>query len=181
MAALLGLALWGIWLAVLAGWHPAFLDQFSPGFALRMQPEFLLPALALTALCIFALLRVEPHLPVRWLAGVTLLWGLAMTLWLPWLDHAKSYRGMIADMQRSRPKAAGCVASRGLTEPQRALFHYFAGMRTLREPSADCPLLLVHTASAQPPALAGQWTLAWHGTRPGDEKEWFWLYSRSSG
>jgi 4-amino-4-deoxy-L-arabinose transferase-like glycosyltransferase len=180
-AALLGVALWGTWLAVLAGWHPAFLDQFSPGFALRMQPEFLLPALALTALCAFALWRVEPRLPVRWLAGVTLLWGLTMTLWLPWLDHAKSYRGMIADMQRSRPKGAGCVASRGLTEPQRALFHYFAGMRTVREGAADCPLLLVHTGSAQPPALTGQWKLAWRGTRPGDEKEWFWLYNRSGG
>ena len=43
---------------------------------------------------------------MRWLAGVTLVWGLAMTLWLPWLDFAKSYRGVIADMQRARPAGA---------------------------------------------------------------------------
>jgi 4-amino-4-deoxy-L-arabinose transferase-like glycosyltransferase len=176
-SAILGLALWGGWIAFVAGWRPAFLEKASPGFVPQVEPALLLAALAVTALCIFAL-RVEPRLPARWLAGVTLVWGLAMTLWLPWIDHAKSYRGMIADLQRARPKVEGCVASRNLTEPQRALFHYFAGMRTAREGAADCPLLLVHTSSAQPPAMGEGWKLVWQGTRPGDEKESFWLFSR---
>jgi hypothetical protein len=128
-----------------------------------------------------AVLRVEPQFPVRWLAGVTLVWGLAMTLWLPWLDHAKSYRGMILDMQAHRPRVAGCVASTNLTEPQRAMFQYFAGLVTVREPSPaaqQCPLLLAHTSQDRPPEPGAQWKLAWQGTRPGDRKEWFWLFVR---
>jgi hypothetical protein len=112
---------------------------------------------------------------VRWLAGVTLVWGLLMTLWLPWLDHAKSYRDMIAAMQSSRPKLLGCVASRNLTEPQRAMFDYFAGITASHR---DCPLLLVQTASATAPAPGEGWQLRWQGTRPGDTKEYFWLYER---
>ena len=112
---------------------------------------------------------------MRWLAGVTLVWGLLMTLWLPALDYEKSYRGVIADMQRHRP-AGACVAARNLTEPQRAVFHYFAGISRPGKP--DCPLLLVHTASAEAPMPGDGWKLAWRGTRPGDNKEFFWLFSR---
>lgn len=176
-----GLALWIAWLAFFFGWRPAFLVNASPGFAPQLEPVFLAAALAVTALWAVAVLRVEPQFPVRWLAGVTLVWGLAMTLWLPWLDHAKSYRGMILDMQAHRPRVAGCVASTNLTEPQRAMFQYFAGLVTVREPSPaaqQCPLLLAHTSQDRPPEPGAQWKLAWQGTRPGDRKEWFWLFVR---
>jgi 4-amino-4-deoxy-L-arabinose transferase-like glycosyltransferase len=171
-AGVLGLLLWLGWLALLAGWAPAFLEAYSLGFAPTIEPVALAAALAVTALCLYSW---RLSLPARWLAGVTLVWGLAMTLWLPWLDHAKSYRGVIADMQRVRPKGA-CVATRGLTEPQRAMFHYHAGIRAPAGP--DCPWLLVHTSSAQPPDPGDAWKLAWRGTRPGDTKEFFWLFSR---
>ena len=119
---------------------------------------------------------------MRWLAGIALVWGLAMTLWLPWLDHAKSYRGVVTDMARAdayaRRPAGACVASRNLTEPQRAMFHYIAGLVTVRRPDADCPLLLVHTSEAKAPEPGAPWRLAWQGTRPGDAKEWFWLFAR---
>jgi 4-amino-4-deoxy-L-arabinose transferase-like glycosyltransferase len=183
-SALAGVALWGAWLAFLFGWRPAVLEKLSPGFIPHVNVVFLAAAVALTALWAYSL-RLEPRLPVRWLAGITLAWGLAMTLWLPWLDHAKSYRGVIADMMRAdayahRP-AAGCVASRNLSEPQRAMFDYFAGLITVREgsPGAEsCPLLLVNSSQGKPPEPGAQWQLAWHGTRPGDTKEWFWLFAR---
>ena len=179
LSGILAIALWAAWVAFVAGWRPAFLEAASPGFIPRWEPVALLAALGVTVLWVLSL-KMQPRLPVRWLAGVTLVWGLCMTLWLPWIDHAKTYRGMIADMQRSRPQVPGCVASRNLTEPQRALFHYFAGMLTLREDSAparDCALLLVHSSEKTQP-LADGWKLAWRGTRPGDDKEWFWLFSR---
>ncbi|HEY3073819.1 MAG TPA: hypothetical protein VGJ74_01470 [Burkholderiales bacterium] len=169
-----GVALWAAWIACLAGWRPAFLEAQAPGFVPQVQLIALIAALAVSALW-FYVLRLQPHLPVRWLAGVTLVWGLAMTLWLPWLDFAKSYRGVIADMQRARPTGA-CVTARNLTEPQRAMFHYYAGIRAPMR--TDCPLLLVHTPGAQAPAPDGGWKLAWHGTRPGDTKEFFWLFGR---
>jgi len=100
---------------------------------------------------------------------------LAMTLWLPWLDYAKSYRGVIEAMQSVRGQQPGCVATRNLTEPQRAMFHYFAGIEATKR---DCPLLLVQTSSVQTPAPGEGWQLRWRGTRPGDSKEFFWLYER---
>src|SRR5207247_1288393 len=111
-----GVALWAAWIAFVDGWRPAFLEAQAPGFVPHLQLSALIAALAVSALWFYAL-RLQPRLPVRWLAGVMLVWGLAMTLWLPWLDFAKSYRGVIADMQRARPTGA-CVTARNLTEPQ---------------------------------------------------------------
>jgi len=170
-AALLGAALWLGWLAMLAGWTPAFIEAQSPGFILKVEPLAVGAAVAITALW---LLSLRLSLPARWLAGVTLVWGLAMTLWLPWLDHAKSYRGVIADMQRAKPPNQ-CISARNLTEPQRAMFDYFAGITASRR---DCPLLLMQTASATAPVPGEGWRLRWHGARPGDKKEYFWLYER---
>jgi 4-amino-4-deoxy-L-arabinose transferase-like glycosyltransferase len=173
-AALLAILLWLGWFALLAGWVPAFIEAQSPGYTPQLEPIALAVAAALTVLWVVSLWLA---LPARWLAGVTLVWGLAMTLWLPWLDHAKSYRGVIADMQRARPPGQ-CVMARGLTEPQRAMFDYFAGIRPR---TAPCPLLLIHTSSAQAPAPGDGWQLRWQGTRPGDTKEFFWLYQRAAG
>jgi 4-amino-4-deoxy-L-arabinose transferase-like glycosyltransferase len=170
---LAGVALWSGWLSFVAGRRSWLLEPQAPGFEPHVQSIALVAALVVTGLWFHAI-RLQPRLPMRWLAGVTLVWGLAMTLWLPWLDFAKSYRGVIADMQRARP--AGCVVARNLTEPQRAMFHYYAGIAAPGKP--DCPLLLVHTASAQAPAPGDGWRLLWQGTRPGDTKEFFWLFSR---
>ena len=176
-AGLIAFALWSAWMSVLAGWRPELLEHFAPGFAPRMQPSLLVAAMAVTALFACSL-RLEPRLPVRWLAGVTLAWGLAMTLWLPWLDYAKTYRSVAEDLRRHWPPVAGCVASRSLSEPQRAMFEYFAGLLTVPEDEADCPLLLVNSSSPTAPRAAGRWQLAWHGARPGDMKERFWLFRR---
>jgi 4-amino-4-deoxy-L-arabinose transferase-like glycosyltransferase len=174
-SAIVGVALWIAWIAFAAGWRPQALEAQAPGFVPHLDPAMLIAALALSALWLYAL-RLQPKLPVRWLAGVMLVWGLAMTLWLPWLDYAKSYRGVIDAMQSVRMQRPGCVATRSLTEPQRAMFHYHAGIRVPSAP--DCPWLLVHTGTAQPPLLGDGWKLAWRGTRPGDTKEFFWLFSR---
>jgi hypothetical protein len=129
--------------------------------------------LVVSALWLFVVRR--EGLAARWAAASLFAWGLAMTLWLPYLDYAKSYRGVIADMQKHRP--AGCVATHDLSEPQRAVFHYFAGIR--KSPGqADCPLLLVHTSSRKPPVRGSEWKLLWDGGRPGDGREHFWLYQR---
>ena len=165
-----GLALWAAWIAFVAGWRPAFLD--SPGFVPSVQVLPLIAAIAVTGACVYAA-RLQPRMPARWLAGIALAWGLAMTLWLPWLDHAKGYRGVIADMEAHA--APGCIAGRNLTEPQRAMFHYHAGVRADQR---DCPNLVVHTAEAKEPDAGPEWKLAWRGTRPGDNKEFFWLFKR---
>lgn len=170
--------LWGAWLFLLLGWPGAIaarLAAFSPGHVPHVAAVPFLFAVATTAGWLFVLLVVSRdtlRMPIIWLAAITAGWGLAMTLWLPFLDDAKSYRGVAAAMQTNVP-AGACVSGRNLTEPQRALFHYYSGVIAGRE----CPLLLVHTDEPAAPALAREWTLVWRGTRPGDEKEFFWLFS----
>ena len=118
---------------------------------------------------------------LNWAAGVTLLWGLYSTIWLPYLDSRRSYKTMIesAAMHLLTP---GCVASRNLGEPHRALFQYYAGLVTKREeatPDHRCPLLLVQYGR-QPgpaPALPG-WDVIWDGNRRGDQTERYVLYKR---
>jgi 4-amino-4-deoxy-L-arabinose transferase-like glycosyltransferase len=166
----IGMTMWVAWIAFMSGWRPPFLE--APGFVPGIDLALLLPAIALTAVCIYAM-RLQPRMPARWLAGVALVWGLAMTLWLPWLDHAKGYHGVIADMKAHA--APGCIAGRSLTEPQRAMFHYHAGVRA---DLPDCPNLVIHTGSAEMPDAGAGWKPLWRGTRPGDSKEFFWLFGK---
>ncbi len=173
VGAFAGVALWAAWIASVGGWRPAFLEAQSPGYVPHMQVPELLAAIGITAACIYAWRGLQPRMPVRWLAGVALAWGIAMTLWLPWLDHAKGYRGVIAQLKARA--ASGCIAGRGLTEPQRAMFHYHAGVSAA---ARDCPNLVVHTGEATAPDVGEGWKLVWSGTRPGDAKEYFWLFSR---
>ena len=170
--------LWGAWLCLLLGWpagQAARLAAFSPGHVPYVAAVPFLFAAAVTAGWLFVLLVASGDLlrmPIVWLAGITAGWGLAMTLWLPFLDDAKSYRAVASAMHGNVP-AGACVSGRNLTEPQRAMFHYYSGVIAGRE----CPLLLVHTDKAVAPELGGAWTLVWRGTRPGDDKEFFWLFS----
>ncbi len=55
------------------------------------------------------------------------------------------------------------------------MFDYFAGIR-VTQASGLCPLLLVQTDVPKEPALGGR--LLWRGTRPGDEREFFWLFEK---
>jgi 4-amino-4-deoxy-L-arabinose transferase-like glycosyltransferase len=168
--ALLGAALWAAWIAFAAGgWRPPFLEREAPGYVPEIEAFALLAGIVVTALC---LSQPRKDLPVRWLAAVTVVWGITMTVWLAVLDYGKTYRGVIASMNEKRPP--GCIATYGLTEPQRALFHYFAGIRAPAAP--DCRLLLVQTDFPREPALGGR--LLWRGTRPGDTREFFWLFER---
>jgi 4-amino-4-deoxy-L-arabinose transferase-like glycosyltransferase len=170
--------LWGAWLALLLGWPAAFaarLAAFSPAHVPHIAAVPFLFAVAATTGWLFVLLVASNdvlRMPIIWLAGITAGWGLAMTLWLPFLDDAKSYRGVATAMQGHVP-ANACVTGRNLTEPQRAMFHYYSGVIAGRE----CPLLLVHTGEPVAPDPGRAWTLVWRGTRPGDEKEFFWLFS----
>jgi hypothetical protein len=112
---------------------------------------------------------------------MTLLWGLYTTIWLPYLDARRSYRPMAESIAAHLP-ATGCVASRQLGEPQRALLHYYAGLTTVREerqPDHRCAALLVQYGRVdRDPAVPTGWAVAWEGRRRGDESERFVLYRK---
>lgn len=181
---------WGLWFDAYAhGMSAAVAKLFrdtDPGYR---------PPLGWTALAISALLTVLWLLLVRparrsnrravlnWAAGMTLLWALFTTIWLPYLDSRRSYRTVAESLRTALPRE-GCVASRNLGEAQRALFHYFANLVTVREertPINRCATMLVqygrHDADVGTPA---GWEIVWEGHRRGDDTERYVLYTRKA-
>jgi len=183
---LLAMLVWGIWIdARLRGLSPTIAALFrdtESGF----QPSFHLGSVIIaTFLTLVWVALVRParrsnrRALLNWAVGVTLAWGLYSTIWLPYLDSRRSYRQVMEDLDAHLP-AQGCVASRNLGDPQRALLLYFTGIATVREEThdmADCRALLVQygTLGGPPPNLDG-WRIEWQGGRRGDATERFVLY-----
>jgi 4-amino-4-deoxy-L-arabinose transferase-like glycosyltransferase len=182
---LVGWVYWsGLELGVPTRLH-AHLHRMQPGY----DPGFkLFPfafGLAYTVAWLVTLVKL-PRGPQRpafvWAAGVTATWGVAATLFIGWVDTGKSYRSMIAGMTTALPSSYRCVSSRALGEPQRAMLHYFAGVLTFREESAerrrDCDLMLVQGVPQEARDPGGDWIRIWEGNRPGDDAERYRLYRR---
>jgi len=126
-------------------------------------------------------LRRGPERPVIiWAAGMTLIWGLLMSLFVAYADTSKSYRSMVASLVKALPSTHDCISSRALGDSQRALLHYHGGILTYREEIAarqrSCELLLVQGKRSEPPEIPAGWHQVWEGTRPGEKEEYFWLY-----
>jgi 4-amino-4-deoxy-L-arabinose transferase-like glycosyltransferase len=121
---------------------------------------------------------------IAWATTMTMAWGLLAILFVGWIDVGKSYRGMIADMQKSLPPKYACIASLNLGEPQRAMLHYYANVITWRldapqRKRADCDLTLVQGVGSEEHVPRGPWRKIWEGTRPGDKVERYRLYQRT--
>jgi len=160
----------------------AHLHTIRPGydFGFRWTP-FLL-GLAYTAGWLALLARL-PRIPERplivWAGGITTVWALLATLFIGWVDTTKSYRSVINDMQRAMPAQYRCMAGRDLGEAQRAMLHYFAGIRSASgEQARRCDLLLAQGLPLDELVLAPEWKKIWEGHRPGDKDERLRLYRR---
>ncbi len=178
--------LWLGWYATLTG-HPAevahWFDKRQPGYVAHFNGLTLLPAMALSAVWLVVVMRIKRSALrgiVNSALGITLVWGLLATIWLPWLDADKSYRAMIVSMQGSLPAHYNCIGSKQLGEPQRALLHYFAGIITLREEIDDnhCELKLIQSNADLPEHPGPGWKQIWQGRRQGDNKELFALFQK---
>lgn len=184
----IGLGVWSIWaFGIRFGYPPAvaLLLKYLPGdFTFHFQPVFFLLALFCTALWMYVWFSTRRPLTElqRWVAGVTMVWGVTMSLLLPWIDQAKSFREPFSEIATLVPTDA-CVAGKGLGEPQRGMLHYFAGIVTTLADGFDesCDYLLVQTNKAQlkDPAAPQGWTRIWCGGRDGEENEHFTLYARN--
>jgi 4-amino-4-deoxy-L-arabinose transferase-like glycosyltransferase len=191
--ALLALGLfWPVWFVLISdGQLPAWgmwLGKWLPtAFAMPWQPLAASGAVALSLAAIIGigtLLRGGRDGLRLWLIGLTLAWGLLMTLWLPWLDEAKSYRKLFTAAAAAVPADSACVASRDLGESERALLNYYGRLTTRRlEAVGDvgCPLLLVQSRAGKVTPAGEAWSPLWAGARPGDPNESFQLYRRPTG
>ena len=149
---LIAILLWIAWVALLTGWPAGIareLAAFQPGFEGRFHWLPFLVAAVSTLLWAALVARTMPttrRALVNWGGGITLMWILASTLWLPYVDAGKSYRGVVRELERALPKGSRCISSIGLGDSQRAMLEYYAGIVTHREeipqPKRECDLLL---------------------------------------
>lgn len=181
---------WYVWLHLhLHGQAPdwKFLTRHLPedfGMPIRLLP--LTIALAMSVGAVALALRLRPSAGrglASWLCGLILFWGLLTSLWLPWIDHSKSYRSVYASLQQALPAHYGCMSSYGTGESERAMLAYHLGIIThIHEELevADCDVFLVNGNVTAPPDRLdrSQWVQVWEGARPGDHMERFWLFLR---
>jgi hypothetical protein len=102
-----------------------------------------------------------------------------MTLLVPWLDAAKSYRAVFTDLARHLPPDPHCIVMDGLGESERALVEYYTGVaprrRFVREEECAGLLWMGSALKGHPPPGPG-WSLVWAGNRPAEANERFELY-----
>lgn len=190
---LLALVVWVLWLSMLTGipaQPAANIARLAPGFVARFQ---LFPtAVALAATLGWGAVvtwRAGRHRHPLWkgmvlsAGGVTLVWVLVGTLWLPVLDYASSYRGIGTEIAAAL-RAGGApenarIGGLHLTEAQRAMLGYWSGAR-LDTPVRDAEFVLVlhrrgesddRRADLPPHRI-------WSGRRPGESGERFDLFRR---
>lgn len=157
------------------------LQKIQPGYAgeFRPLPVALALGYSLSWLALLVLLKRSPQRPlIVWAAGITLAWGLAVSLFMYPVNARMSYRSMISSLEAALP-GRGCIASQDLNDAVRAMLDYQIGLRTLPVKSSaqsHCPALLVQYDKNRPPELAPGWLEVWHGNRPGNRSERFTLY-----
>ncbi len=179
---------WLAWLTLMTG-HPArfyrHILKFQPGFTPSFEWLAFVVALLLSVLWLLPLrgsFRSGRRAVFHWAAGITLMWGLAATLMLPWLNYGRSYANVALALKRHLPPHYRCIGSAGLGQAQRGVFYYYAGISTQRVERAEfdaygCDLFLLQTDPRRPDARPGAgWVKIWHGSRPGDKSEAFVLY-----
>lgn len=164
----IALLIWLMWLAMTTGTpaRPAanvakLLPNFDPAF----EPALVLPALLLTLawMGVIAWRGAHPR-PAVWKSlvlsagGITLCWFLALTLWLPVLNHGLGLAPISQRVAALTP-AGDCVLVHGLAHEEIAALQFHGGLqvRRLTSPGANaapCTRLIV--SSADHAALAQQ-------------------------
>jgi hypothetical protein len=195
--------IWVIWIAMQTGWpaQPAAnVRRLFPSF----EPSFgwlaLVVAFAATGLWIWLVMwRTAKHRHALWKSmvlpagGAALCWLLLLTLWLPLLDFARSYKPWVQQIQSIMVKQDNvnlqnaCMLSYGLDVGQMTAFHYHGGFdvkkveMTSAEEQRRCPWLLVDNDLrpdlGQVVRLA-DWTRVRTIRRPSDNNEDVTLYHR---
>ena len=185
---LIGFLIWLGWLAMMTG-HPAKIKermQFLSGTAAAdFEWLMLLPAILVTAIWLFTCIRAKQgnrSTVTNWAVGITFAWTLLMSLWLPWIDSAKSYESVFTAIYKKLPENTNCVNSLGVGQSQRMLFSYYTNINLKPVEIAEslsCNFYLIQdergVAKMQP---GDEWKLIWRGKRAADRKESFRLFQR---
>ena len=188
------LAIWVIWIAMQTGVPAkpaANVAKLAPGFVPEFSALALVVALAATVgWCYLVWWRAARNRAPIWKSlvlpagGAALCWLLLMTLWLPLLDYARSYRAQVTSVMGVLGPEPGCVATVGLSRAQVAALQYHGGLTLQRAQSqeADCQWLLADIGAWPPPAADAdttQWTRLATVPRPTDKTDHLLVFRRA--
>ena len=183
---LMSFLIWLGWLAMLTG-SPAKIKERLVFLSGMQQLNFSVIAFAiaaaLTLIWLFAIFRSQfsnRSSATNWAIGMTCVWTLLMTLWLPLIDSARSYRNVFTSLSKSLPSHYACVKSQNLGAAQRDLLHYYANIKTLStesEQALSCDLYLVEDEKGRDKIEPNaNWKLIWSGKRTSERSESFRLF-----
>lgn len=118
----------------------------------------------------------------NWAIGMTCIWTLLMTLWLPMIESARGYQAVFSDLKKALPSHYACVNSHQLGDAQRDLLAYFANVKTHpleTEQQLNCDVYLIQDNRGRNKIDPGQdWQLIWQGRRISERGEHFRLFQR---
>ena len=175
----LSFIIWLGWLAFVSGW-PAKLNarmQFLSGLA-EVNINWLMLFFAILATLAWLFIVVNTKRSNRaalttWAVGVTMVWALLMTLWLPWIDAARSYQLIFSELRVALPKYA-CVNTKNFSDVELALLHYYADVKAIAfedTQKLDCDIYIIHDSTNKNRYEPdGKWQKIWSGKRATDKR-----------
>ncbi len=192
------IVIWVIWVAMMTGVPAkpaANVAKLAPGFVPEFATlPFVVATLATLAWVWLVAWRVGAHRQALWKSlvlpagGATLCWLLLMSLWLPLLDHARSY-GPLSRRVAALVPTEHCVLVDDLSAAQIAALQYHGGLQLVRseadaEQKAACQALV--TTPRGQATLAErvdlpQWAFKASVWRLDDRRERLLVYRRVGG
>ncbi|WP_426304503.1 hypothetical protein ACN9MJ_16645 [Acidovorax facilis] len=187
------LAIWVIWIAMQTGVPAkpaANVAKLAPGFVPQFSALALVMALAATVgWCSLVWWRAARNRAPIWkslvlpASGAALGWLLLMTLWLPLLDYARSYRPQVRSVMAALGPSPGCVQTVGLNRAQVAALQYHGGISLQRAGLQDeCDWLVADIASWPPSERmvnVARWEARATIPRPTDKNDHLLVFHRA--
>lgn len=187
------LAIWVIWIAMQTGVPAkpaANVAKLAPGFVPQFSALALVMALAATVgWCSLVWWRAARNRAPIWkslvlpASGAALGWLLLMTLWLPLLDYARSYRPQVRSVMAALGPSPGCVQTVGLNRAQVAALQYHGGLSLQRAGLQDeCDWLVADIASWPPSERmvnVARWEARATIPRPTDKNDHLLVFRRA--
>lgn len=185
----LAIFLWLGFAAMNFGWPAKLAERatyFSPYYHYDIDYFPLIVASVLTPLWLWAITR--QHIRGRqaitnWAAGILLVWSLLLTLFLPWLDAAKSARPVVIQMQNSLTSqltqalesGKECISIRADSFSTRIAWQEYSWIK-LSPDNQHCRYRLVtHNLKINAPE---NWVEIWAGARPREKNNVIALWQK---
>jgi 4-amino-4-deoxy-L-arabinose transferase-like glycosyltransferase len=181
--------IWLGWYAMMTG-NPAKIKERLTFLSGMPQLNFnfvaVIIAATVTLIWLFSTFRTQysnRSSATNWAIGMTCVWTLLMTLWLPLIDSARSYSAVFSNLKQALPVNYSCIRSQNLGAAQTDLLHYYTDTRTFyfaSEQSLNCDLYLVQDEKGREQiAMGDDWQLIWAGKRVSERRESFRLFQHN--